>query len=242
MPPMLKLIRFVLLCLMSGGALAQSSLFACQGRDIVKWTNCFGTQLVNDGVYVGEFQNGTYNGQGTFTFSDGSKYAGEFKNGKLNGRGISSGANGKISLSGSWRDGLLIHSFPLDTNFYPFNSQSQAASSNIPSNAERDRLTAEVDAERSKRQQLEAELERAKELAESRLTERPRPQYVQRSERRVALVIGNALYKSSPLENAVNDATDIDQALKRFGFQTTFLRNGRIQPVVATPDFATEFK
>jgi hypothetical protein len=106
---------------------------------------------------------------------------------------------------------------------------------------ERDRITAELEAERRKSQELQAELERAKELAESRLTERPRPQSAQRPERRVALVIGNAQYKSSPLENSVNDATDIDQTLKRFGFQTTFLRNASLSQMrEATRRFADQ--
>ena len=110
-----------------------------------------------------------------------------------------------------------------------------------PDQTERDRLTAEIVAERKRRQDLEAELERAKEIAESRLTERPRTQGSQRTERRVALVIGNAQYKSSPLENSVNDATDIDQALKLFGFQTTFLRNASLgQMREATRRFADQ--
>ena len=32
--------------------------------------------------YVGEFKDGTQNGQGTLTFPDGTKYVGEWKNGK----------------------------------------------------------------------------------------------------------------------------------------------------------------
>ena len=98
-----------------------------------------------------------------------------------------------------------------------------------------------MDAERRKRQELQVELDRAKELAESRLVERPRPQAAPRAERRDALVIGNAQYKSSPLENSVNDATDMDLALKRFGFQTTFLRNATLgQMREATRRFADQ--
>ena len=37
-------------------------------------------------------------------------------------------------------------------------------------------------------------------------------------ERRIALVIGNSAYKSSPLSNPVNDATDMAAALKKLGF------------------------
>ena len=114
------------------------------------------------------------------------------------------------------------------TQTQSFSQSIQTPASNSPSAAERDRLSAEIEAERRKRQELQAELDQAKALAESRDSERQRPQAIQRTERRVALVIGNAQYKSSPLENSVNDATDIDQALKRFGFQTTFLRNASL--------------
>jgi len=40
-------------------------------------------------MYVGEWKNGKYNGQGTFTYPDGSKYVGEFKDGKSYGQGTS---------------------------------------------------------------------------------------------------------------------------------------------------------
>lgn len=45
--------------------------------------------------------------------------------------------------------------------------------------------------------------------------------YAQESGRRVALVIGNADYKSSSLQNPVNDARDISQVLREFGFSVT---------------------
>lgn len=123
-----------------------------------------------------------------------------------------------------------------DKRFLP-----QTATPNLSSNDDRDSLVAEVEAERRKRQELQAELDRAKQSAESGLTERLRPVSAQRTERRFALVIGNAQYKVSPLENSVNDATDIDQALKRFGFQTTFLRNASLSQIrEATRRFADQ--
>jgi len=39
------------------------------------------------------------------------------------------------------------------------------------------------------------------------------------AERRIALVIGNAKYKEAPLTNPVNDANDMEAALKRSGFR-----------------------
>ena len=38
------------------------------------------------------------------------------------------------------------------------------------------------------------------------------------AERRIALVIGNAKYKEAPLSNPVNDANDMEAALKSSGF------------------------
>ena len=248
---MKNLLRYLAFVLMVGSAYAQSSLPACQGRDASRWTNCFGTQLVKNGVYVGEYQNGYYNGQGAFTFSDGSKYAGEFRNGNLNGRGISTGSDGKVSLSGNWRDGILIQPFSIDTNFYPFNSQPQTVSSNLSSNAERDRLTAEVDAERKKRQELEQLLAAAKErdqitaeldferkkrqeLEAQLATVKPNPLQTN-APRRIAhaLVIGNGAYPGSGrLDNPVNDANAISQKLRSMGFIVTTVTDANRQRLV----------
>ena len=45
------------------------------------------------------------------------------------------------------------------------------------------------------------------------------------NERRIALVIGNSAYKSSPLRNPVNDAQDIAAALKKLGFDVMHSEN-----------------
>ena len=49
--------------------------------------------------------------------------------------------------------------------------------------------------------------------------------HAQQREQRVALVIGNGAYQSSPLKNPVNDATDMAQALKDKGFAVTLRTN-----------------
>jgi uncharacterized caspase-like protein len=45
------------------------------------------------------------------------------------------------------------------------------------------------------------------------------------SEQRVALVFGNGAYKTAPLRNPVNDATDVAQALRELGFRVTLRTN-----------------
>jgi hypothetical protein len=49
----------------------------------------------------------------------------------------------------------------------------------------------------------------------------------------VALVIGNAAYAESPLQNAVKDATDIAAMLHRLGFAVTLLRDVPLQEMEA---------
>ena len=43
-----------------------------------------GIQFLNDGgCYEGEYKDGKYHGQGTYTWSNGGKYEGKFKHGKI---------------------------------------------------------------------------------------------------------------------------------------------------------------
>jgi hypothetical protein len=47
--------------------------------------------------------------------------------------------------------------------------------------------------------------------------------------KRIALVIGNAKYLSSPLRNPINDANDISVALKQSGFEVIDVRDAKLQ-------------
>ena len=96
-------------------ALTQSSLPECEGSDrnileysrkhfnkMRKWTNCHGTAMGPDGQkYVGEFSNGKFHGQGTFTHA-GRKYVGQYKNHKKHGQGTYKYANGDKYV-GKWK-------------------------------------------------------------------------------------------------------------------------------------------
>jgi uncharacterized caspase-like protein len=67
----------------------------------------------------------------------------------------------------------------------------------------------------------------------------PRPSLNPRNERRVALVIGNATYKNSPLRNPVNDSNDMAQSLKAVGFDVVQINNATLaQMREATRRFA----
>ena len=113
-----------LLCLLMLGAAplwAQSKLGPCPRVDYTKnthqerygqWHNCFGryrAELNDDNrgdLYEGEFQNGTFNGQGTYTSARGEKYIGEYKDGKHHGRGTYTFVAGD-KYAGEYRDGNL---------------------------------------------------------------------------------------------------------------------------------------
>ena len=47
--------------------------------------------------------------------------------------------------------------------------------------------------------------------------------------RRLALIVGNAKYPVNPLRNAVNDASDMHEALKKLGFETQLLTNATFE-------------
>lgn len=89
-------------------SVGRSSIF---GVKLPKWHNCFGTYIapvkkpfsIGD-KYVGEWQDGKYHGQGTFTRAYGAKWEGEWKEGKLNGQGTFTGREGEQYIGG-FKDG-----------------------------------------------------------------------------------------------------------------------------------------
>ncbi len=69
------------------------------------------------------------------------------------------------------------------------------------------------------------------------------PNDSQNTERRIALVIGNSAYKSSPLKNPVNDATDMAAKLRRLDFQVSLGKDlSRKEMRTAIRKFGKELK
>lgn len=85
----------------------------CPGTyDYQTWHNCTGkwttTKFTGENTYVGEFQNGKFNGHGTFTFGPSSKWAGdtyigEFKNNQYHGFGTYTWSDGG-KYAGEFKD------------------------------------------------------------------------------------------------------------------------------------------
>ena len=99
-------IIFNLILLTSINAYALSD---CPSGQSVKWHNCFGSfYYENLDVYMGEWKDGKFHGQGTYTWANepykGDKYVGEYKDDKRNGQGTYTYANGR-KYEGEFKDG-----------------------------------------------------------------------------------------------------------------------------------------
>ena len=187
-----------------GGGYAKNNLPACQGSDASRWSNCVGTfswsggfeytgewkdnkfngqgsyTYPNGGRTVGEFKDGKRHGQGTHTYPNGERYVGEFKYDKADGQGTEYASNGSVINQGIYADNAFVRSAPV---------QQATTSSALSNSAEIDRLSAEVEAERKKRQELETQLA---------ASVKPSPPQTN-APRRIAhaLVIGNGAYPGS---------------------------------------------
>jgi TonB family protein len=210
------------------------ALPACLGDKTATWNNCLGT----------------------FTYFYGAKDVNEYQNGMRNGQGIEYDKNGSVISAGTWKNNQQVSSHAVDKTKVPFNLQAISTTNNQSANdiskAERDRLTAEVEAERKKRYELEQQLAAAKDREqitseldlerkkrqelEAQLAASVQPAQPQsNAPRRIAhaLVIGNGAYPGSGrLDNPVNDANAISQKLRSMGFIVTTVTDANRQRLV----------
>jgi hypothetical protein len=229
--------------------------------------------LANGSNYVGEFKDFRLDGLGIEYRSDGMiSRSGQWVGGQLIQSFAIDGSRfpfvGSTQVAGSSVDSGGAERDRLAAEAEAARRRQQELEQKLAVERERERQTAEAEAARRKQQELEQRLatearEREKQAAEveavrrrqqeleaqlaalqSQAASRPPNQAASsRSQRRVALVIGNAQYKVSPLDNPVNDATDIDRTLKQLGFQTTLLRNATLgQMREATRRFADQLQ
>ena len=245
---MKRFYRLLLVCYLGwGSAYAQSNLSPCPSSSIwqsstsINWHNCVGERLLDNNLkYVGTFQNNNAIGEGVLYRLDGA---------------VVIAGNGSFASVRNSNLGVLDQKFVVRANDYsallkkyPFNSPSHSSfASATSSSSERDRLAAEVEADRKKRQELEQQLALAKER--DRITAELGAERIKRQEleeqlrvvqqptqpnkqpmssgieRRVALVIGNGTYKINPLKNPVNDSTDMAGSLRSVGFDVIEANN-----------------
>lgn len=149
---------------------------------------------------------------GTEIYASGNKYVGGFGDGNYQGGGTLFAPDGSIIKSGIWNDGELR----IPTQLLQVNQ----------TNTELEKLRLEAEESKRKQVELEAQLR----LAQQSVTQQPSQSNTSsRNSKRIALVIGNANYRSLPLKNPLNDASDISAALKQSGFEVLDLRNATLQ-------------
>ena len=76
----------------------------CEGRNTKKWSGCIGTEKYEEDVYEGEYYDGLKNGNGKYTWSDGTVYEGNWVNDVLNGNGKYTWSDGVV-YEGNWVNG-----------------------------------------------------------------------------------------------------------------------------------------
>ena len=160
--------------------------------------------------YDGEFKENKRHGQGTFDLSKGNKYIGEFKDDKFDGLGTFYAANGSIE-QGIFANNKFIRSAPVQQIILP--------------NKEIERLRAEAEEAKRKQSELENQLKLTKPSSQTNSS----PLDASSTDRRLALVVGNANYKIHPLKNPRNDADDISRSLRSSGFEVIDLRDASLQ-------------
>ncbi len=194
-----------------------------------------GIFTANGDKYVGEYREDKRNGQGTFTWANGDKYIGEFKDNQKNGLGMMTLADvgwhygewlnnipqgqgirfysdsGKRE-EGIWADGYLIREAKV--NLPNLNNNIATSTDRTDIDRERQQLAEE-------RRRLEEEKRRLQQN-----NQRDNAAIPTDNRRRFALVIGNANYSSLPkLQNAINDARAMTQALRSTGFSVATHEN-----------------
>ena len=210
---MKKLLCFIAFVLMVGGAYAQSNLPACPSSTSLIWHNCVGERLLDSNLkYVGTFLNNSASGEGVLY--------------RLNESVVIAGNGYFDSVRNSANLSFIQHAndYSVLLKKYPFNFLSDSSLAYLsPISSVRDRLAAEVEAERKKRQELEEQLRVAPQRP---ITSEPASNTL--IGKRIALVVGNANYKVRPLKNSVNDADDVSKSLKATGFEVIDLRDATL--------------
>ena len=74
----------------------------------VTWTECprHHWPTYTRALYVGDFRDGNFHGQGTLRWENGNVYIGRWRDGKMHGQGTLTFANGDKHV-GSWQHGQL---------------------------------------------------------------------------------------------------------------------------------------
>ena len=174
--------------------------------------------------YTGDWINGNRTGQGTFSWQSGNNYVGEFIDGEIRGRGIYYFADGNSPQSGIWNNGILVSPQYVDPSSFTRIAKGNSAPAAVDAlRLENERKTVQLEEERRKFEEEKRQAALERQRMES---QKGQLQLAPDNRRRLALVIGNDNYSSLPrLNNAVNDARAMSDALRQANFEVTSLSN-----------------
>jgi hypothetical protein len=150
---------------------------------------------------------------GVYIFKNGDKYSGEWQWGERHGLGTLYSSNGSIINQGFWDYGKFI--------------RSESVQQVTISNNEIEKLRAEAELEKRRRQELEEQL-RIAQLQTQQSIQSTQSTITSSIGKRVALVVGNNNYKVRPLKNSRNDADDMSRALRNSGFEVIERRDSTL--------------
>ena len=250
----MKTLYALIFILLSGTAYGQSNLPACQGRELSKWSNCFGSWTGSNGdKYLGEWKNGNANGQGTKTWANGDKYVGEYKDDKKNGQGTYRYSNGDKYV-GEWKDdkknGQGTYTWPNGDKYVGEWKDNNRTGQGINTWADGEKYVGEFEDSKLNGRGIfysadgstkHSGIYQDDKLVTSQyidpnsftriaINSKPpvvnQPEITQDTRRRLALVIGNDSYSSLPsLNNAVNDSKAMSDALRQVNFEVYYYKN-----------------
>ena len=107
----MKRVLILLVLILSGPVMADSyycdSFIRARTLDKI-WNECprHHWPTYTRALYVGDFRDGNFNGQGTLRWENGNVYIGRWRDGKMHGQGTLTFANGDKHV-GSWQHGQL---------------------------------------------------------------------------------------------------------------------------------------
>ena len=180
------------------------------GKGVLEW--------IDGDKYIGDFDKGYRDGKGTYIYASGTKYVGEFINNETNGMGKITYSNGDF-YEGEFKDNLEhgegkmifnngdVYSGQFEEGYLHGKGKMVYANGDIYEGLWENGY----------------EVEDKKTLAKFTT-----------DEKYYALIIGNNDYeKLEDLDNAVNDAKDLENVLKeKYGFETTLLLNKKSDDTV----------
>jgi len=194
-----------------------NKLKPCPSDRYARYHNCWGFHEDTARKYEGEWINNRYEGVGIHTeyephsaFEEKnmrSRYMGQFKENLRHGQGIYYSIYGR-RLEGIWENNVFVREAKVNLS---------NINSNIADNINRTQLDREDRQQAEERERI-AQQKRQQQAQTENETPINKPSVIKDPRRRLALVIGNAAYKNSPLRNPTNDAELISKTLTASGF------------------------